>query len=90
MELSDFNCVPCASRTSYDFLPKKETVRDLIRLSDALEEKGVYVDLVTETVLMIQLEKKRISIFRNGKITVRDTPTKEEALATAEKLLRYL
>ena len=87
MQLSDFVAQPCKSRIAFEFVPKKKQQLDLQALADKLRITQIFVETETPYLLMLRVSSHPVSLFRNGKIIVKDTNDKGEARIAAEALL---
>ena len=90
MELSDFVGQPCKSRLAYEFIPKRNTTFKLERVAAALRENGVIVETETPFLLMLRLAGKNCTLFRTGKIIVKETKGMDKAREVAEMLVKEL
>jgi len=90
MELDDFVGQPCKSRLAYEFIPKKNTTLKLESVAASLRKNGVMVETETPFLLMVKLAGKNCTLFRTGKIIVKETREMEKAREIAEKLVKGL
>ena len=86
MELSDFVGQPCRTQLAFEFFPKKKVELDLKKISQNLE-KNFLVDLKTPVFLGVVVEKTSASVFKDGKILVKDTKNRLLAEKIAQKIL---
>lgn len=89
MELKDFVGKPCTSKVSYEFFPKKKIFLDLEKASEELE-KISSIDVNSKVLLIIKIDDKTISVFKNGKILVRGEDNEKKARKYAEKICSVL
>ncbi len=89
-QIKNFTIKPCNSRTAFEFVPTKEVNLDLAKISKRLKAKKVFVEIETNYLLMLKLENKNMTLFKSGKIIVKETKEKEEAKNFAEKLLKKI
>jgi TATA-box binding protein (TBP) (component of TFIID and TFIIIB) len=90
MQLSDFVGQPCKSRIAFEFVPKQRQALDLKKVAEKATTAGFLVETETPYVLMLKVSGHALSLFRSGKIIVKDTNDKQEARKVAEKLLAGL
>ncbi len=88
MELNEFTVKSCMSKTACEFIPKKKTELDLSKIAEKLRQKEVLVDIETPYVLILKFKGKNISLFKSGKIIVKETPEEKEAQKIAEELMK--
>jgi TATA-box binding protein (TBP) (component of TFIID and TFIIIB) len=90
LELSDFVGKPCASRTAYEFVPKRKQDYDLEKLSQKLRKEGVYIEVDTPILMMLKAGERNLTLFRSGKIVVKETKDEKTARAAAQELVRKI
>jgi TATA-box binding protein (TBP) (component of TFIID and TFIIIB) len=90
MQLKDFVVQPCKSRMAFEFLPKKKDSLDLEKIAAALRQKGVEIEVQTPFVLVVNFNHQGASIFKSGKIIMKDCQNEEEARKTAESLIQKM
>ncbi len=90
MELSEFTAKSCMSKTACEFIPKKKKTLDLSKIAQKLREKEVLVDIETPYVLILKFKGKNISLFKSGKIIVKETPEEKEGKEIAKALMEKL
>ncbi len=90
MELKEFSAQPCKTQLAFEFLPKKKTTFDLEKTARNLREKGIEVQIETPVFLAIRFEGENISLFKSGKIMVKETREEPKARKIAEKFLKNL
>lgn len=88
MELSEFTAKSCMSKTACEFLPKKKRTMDLSRVAENLRKKEVLVDIETPYVLILKFKGKNISLFKSGKIIIKETPEEKEGIKIAKELMK--
>ncbi len=89
-QLKDFTAKPCSSRTGYDFLPKKSYALDLSKLAQGLRLQGIQVEADTPVALLLVIQGTSTSLFKNGKILVKDLKEESKARVIAEYLVQAL
>jgi TATA-box binding protein (TBP) (component of TFIID and TFIIIB) len=90
LELKDFVMQPCKSRLAFEFLPKKKDSLDLEKIAERLAKNGVEIEVQTPFLLVISLNNRGASIFRSGKIIVKECENEPEARKTAEMLIQKM
>ncbi|MEW6295884.1 MAG: hypothetical protein AB1467_06390 [Candidatus Diapherotrites archaeon] len=90
MELKDFVGKPCKSRTACEFIPKKKIELNLSLTAQNLREKEVIVEMETPYLLLIKFKGKNISLFKSGKMIVKETQDESEARVIAEELINKI
>ncbi|MFH1586504.1 MAG: hypothetical protein ABID38_01450 [Candidatus Diapherotrites archaeon] len=90
MELSDYTGKPCRSRQAYEFIPKRKHSLDLEKSAKLLKSEDVYLEVVSPYLLMLNLDGTSLSLFKSGKIIVKETKDAEKARKIAEKLVSRL
>jgi TATA-box binding protein (TBP) (component of TFIID and TFIIIB) len=90
VKINEFSCVPCRSRTAFDFIPKKKIELNLEKTGDLLEENGFFVEFATATILMLKTKKHKATIFAHGKIKIREAENEKEATKTAQSIIQYI
>tara|TARA_Y100000310_G_scaffold312012_1_gene358901 strand:- start:549 stop:827 length:279 start_codon:yes stop_codon:yes gene_type:complete len=87
IELSNFIGQPCQSRIAYEFLPKKGYKLNLEKTTTKLRENEVFIELESPYLIMLKILGTNVSLFKSGKIIVKNTNEKKEARKVAEKLI---
>ncbi|MFH1257005.1 MAG: hypothetical protein V1494_06990 [Candidatus Diapherotrites archaeon] len=87
MELSDFVGKPCKSRTAFEFIPKKKQSLDLQAVAKKMHANGVYLELDSPYLVMAKIDGANVSLFKSGKIVVKEIREEKKARETAEKLI---
>ncbi len=78
------------SKTACEFIPKKKSELNLSATAKKLREKEVLVDIETPYVLILRFKGKNISLFKSGKLIVKETPEEEEGKKIAKELMEKL
>ncbi|MBI4044473.1 MAG: hypothetical protein HY392_02075 [Candidatus Diapherotrites archaeon] len=89
-ELEGFIVKPCASRTGYDFLPRRQAEIDLGKASHKLRERGFTIDFETPVFFSAKINGKSVSVFKSGKISVKDEKNEEEAAMAAQTVIKEI
>lgn len=90
MELKDFVVQPCKSRLAFELLPKKKEFLDLEKMAELLRGKKVEIEVQTPFLLVVNFNNRGASIFKSGKIIVKDCENETEARKTAELLIQKM
>ncbi|MDO8428088.1 MAG: hypothetical protein Q7S92_02640 [Candidatus Diapherotrites archaeon] len=90
VELKDFACKPCSSRTGYDFLPKQSMNLSLEKIAESFHKQGIQVEANTPVVLLLVIDSVSTSLFQNGKILVKDLKQESQARIIADKVVHAL
>lgn len=81
---------PCKSRLAFEFLPKKKQSLDLKQIGVSLKKNGVLIDVETTFLIMARVGGSGVSLFKSGKIIVKDTNIEKEARKIAELLIKKM
>jgi ArsR family metal-binding transcriptional regulator len=90
LNFNEFASKPCRSSDSFQFVSKKPVSLNLIKISKQLEEKGVFIDFTTEFLLSMKVNNKKVSLFRSGKIIIKEIDNEETAKQIAEKIFELI
>lgn len=90
LELKDFVVEPCKSRLAFEFLPKKKQSLNLKKIAIAFKKNGVLIEVETDFLIMARLKDSGISLFKSGKIIVKDTNIEDEARKIAQSLIKKM
>ncbi|MFH0714364.1 MAG: hypothetical protein V1847_02080 [Candidatus Diapherotrites archaeon] len=88
MELKEFTGKPCKSRLAFEFIPKKSAKLDLERTAQEFRSNEWQIVAETPFLVMVKAEGKESSVFKSGKIIVKDTQEERDARKVAEKLVK--
>lgn len=86
MNLSSFVGKPCKSRLAFEFIPKKKTNLKLKDVAEKLRQAEVFVEIETPFLLILRTCGKEASLFRSGKIIVKETNIESEAKKIAKRI----
>lgn len=89
MGLDDYFSKLCTSGAAFEFSPKKEMKLDLEKVAEKLRSETL-VEAETPFVLMIKYADAKISIFKSGKIIVRNVEDTRKAKKIAEKITELI
>jgi TATA-box binding protein (TBP) (component of TFIID and TFIIIB) len=78
MQLSDFVGKPCSSQVSFEFKPKNKVEIDLVKAKKELES-FCKIEIESKFLLIVVINFKTVSIFKNGKLMVRGEKDQEKA-----------
>lgn len=74
---------------AFEFIPKKKVELNLEETAKTLR-KNFEVQIETPVFLAIRIENTNVSLFKSGKITVKETREKEKARQIAEKIVKEI
>ncbi len=86
IELDDFIGKPCKSRVAFEFVPKRKQSLRLETVAERLRTAGVFVEVDTPFIVMLKIEGMSVSLFKSGKILVKQTRDEREARGIASRL----
>lgn len=86
MELDDFQSKLCGSGNSYEFIPKSKQKLDLELVAKKLSTDAL-IEAETPFVIMMKYSDAKISLFRSGKLIVKNISDAETAKKIAEKII---
>jgi TATA-box binding protein (TBP) (component of TFIID and TFIIIB) len=89
-ELEGFIIRPCKSKLAFEFIPKRQASLDLGRTAEQMKKAGVFVEIETPFILILQFNAHKISFYKSGKMIIKDTASKEEAEKIALGLLKKI
>lgn len=87
---NEFASKPCRSSDSFQFVSNKSVSLNLIKISKQLESKGIFIDFATEFLLSMKVKNKKVSLFRSGKIIIKEVDNEETAKKIAEKVFSLI
>jgi len=90
MDLAGFEVRPCKNGLAFDVVPRKPLELNLAAVCARLREKGLEVEAETPAVALLKVKGKPLSLYKNGKIQVRQTREKAEAEALAREIVGLL
>jgi len=90
IELKEFAMQPCKSRQAFEFVPKTPLSLDLRKVAEVFRKHNVGVEVETDFLLMLQSDGHAVSLFKSGKIIVKNESEKDAARVVAEKILTLL
>ncbi|HIH73251.1 MAG: Uncharacterized protein XD43_0005 [Thermococcales archaeon 44_46] len=76
---------PCTTMKAINITPREKFDLDLEEVCECLAEKGYQIKRVTKFLALVR-KTYDISIFPSGKIIVKETDNKEEALKIAQEI----
>ena len=85
LNLENYSLMKCNTGKAIEAVPKEKTPLDLMSIKNKLEEKGAEIEISTPILLIAHLGLP-VSVYRSGKIIVKNTYDKEEAKKTISKL----
>ena len=90
MELSDYIGKVCKGRIAYEFIPKKSQEIDIEQACKKLRERDILVEIETPFLALLRIAGHQLSLFKSGKIMIKDTSDPEESKIAALALLEKL
>lgn len=88
MELKEFIGKPCNAKTGFEFFPKEKIELNLDKLSEKIQSIS-NIEINSKVLLIINIENKTASIFKNGKIVLRGEKNEKTAKKIAEKICSF-
>ncbi len=89
MELDDFQSKLCGSGNSYEFIPKRKQKLNLESVAKKLCEDAL-IEAETPFVIMMKYNDAKISLFRSGKLIVKNITDAEAAKKIAQKIINLI
>ncbi|MFH1240593.1 MAG: hypothetical protein V1672_05255 [Candidatus Diapherotrites archaeon] len=89
MRLDDFQSKLCGSGHSYEFVPKSKQTLELETVAKKLSEDAL-IEAETPFVIMMKYHDAKISLFKSGKIIVKNIIDAETAKKIAEKIIESI
>ncbi len=90
LELKDYVHQPCKSRLACEFVPKKKHELGLDKIAQTLKSDGVMIETQVPFLLIFKLDGLGVSLFRSGKIIVKDTNDMVTAKQIVQKLIEKI
>ena len=87
MELKDFAGKLCRGKSAYEFVPKEKQKFDLSQLAGKLRGAGVEIEVESPYILIVKISGTQASVFKSGKLIVKNTDEEEKAREIAERLV---
>jgi len=89
LKLKDFVIDSCRSDKAIAFMPQKKVELPLSELAKKLSESGASVQAETPFVLIFRFQNTSISLFKSGKLLVKDVD-ENEAKEIVETILQII
>jgi TATA-box binding protein (TBP) (component of TFIID and TFIIIB) len=89
LELKDFVGKPCTTKVSYEYFPKKKVKLDLDIATKEVSNVGE-IEIKSRVLLILKVDNKTVSIFKNGKIVVRGEKDELKSREVAKKVCEAL
>ncbi|MFH1588503.1 MAG: hypothetical protein ABIA76_04160 [Candidatus Diapherotrites archaeon] len=86
----DFVAKPCISSDSFEFIPKEKNDLQLLVIAEKLESEGVFVEIKNEFFLSIKFQNTKTSVFKSGKILMRNADSMNEAKKIVKELIKLM
>jgi len=81
---------PCKGTRVFDVIPKQEVNINMSILATKLEEAGYRVDEVNNLFLIASADHLSITVYRRGRIVVKEAKNEEEAKEIGRKIYSLL
>jgi hypothetical protein len=89
LKLKDFVIDSCKSDKAIAFMPQKKVELPLSELAEKLSESGVSIQAETPFVLIFRFQNASVSLFKSGKLLVKDVD-ENEAKGIVETILQII
>ena len=89
-EFCDFSCKPCRGRFGFEFSPKEGLDLDLGGVCEMLQTEGMVIEAKSPYLATIKFRNAKITLFRSGKVLVKEAGGEARAREIAENLLRVI
>ncbi|MCD6478867.1 MAG: hypothetical protein J7L44_03200 [Candidatus Diapherotrites archaeon] len=89
LKLKDFVIDPCKSDKAIAFMPQKKVELPLSELAEKLSEGGASIQAETPFVLIFRFRNASISLFKSGKLLVKELD-ENKAKEIVETILRII
>ena len=89
-ELREYSGGLCSGKSSYEFLPVKKQDLDLNEIALKLNKKGVFVEVETPFLLMVDFKGAYVTLFKRGRLLLKNVSEKGRAEKIARSLLNAL
>ena len=89
MEIDNFQSKLCGSGNSYEFIPKIKQKLELESVAKKLV-KDALIEAETSFVIMMTYNDAKISLFKSGKIIVKNITDAESAKKIAKKIINLI
>ena len=93
IDFKDYIGQPCRARAAFEFIPKKNVELDMPATALALKRNNFTLEADTPVILIVKVDEFPVSIFKNGKILVRETKdcrTAELAVEIIRQLIQVI
>ena len=89
MEIDDFQLDLCGSGNSYEFIPKSKQKLELDVIAKKLSNDAL-IEAETPFVIMMKYNDAKISLFRSGKLIVKNITDAKTAKKIAQKIINLI
>ncbi len=86
LKVNDFVSKPCRSSDSFQFVPSEKVSLNLNELVKNFEDEGFFIEFNSSFLISMKISGKRVSLFKSGKVLVKDSDNEEETRKIAEKI----
>ena len=90
IDFKDYIGQPCRARAAFEFIPKKHTELDMPATANTLKKNNFILEADTPVILIVKVDEFPVSIFKNGKILVRETKDCRTAELAVEKIRQLI
>ena len=80
----------CTSRTAYEFIPKSKRKINLKKIEDTLRKNKIFIEIASDIIILIKYKGKPISIFKSGKILIKETNDEKTAKQIIKALVKLI
>ena len=84
----EFSAVDICGKDAYQITPKKKIEIDLHSLKNKL--KGFEVKYCDSILMILKYEDKAITVFPNGRMTIKNIKSKKDVIKIASEILSYV
>ena len=90
IDFKDYIGQPCRARAAFEFIPKKNVKLDMPATAIAMKRANFILEADTPVILIVKVDEFPVSIFKNGKILVRETKDCVTAELAVEKIRQLI
>ena len=88
--LSHYVSQICSGKTGYEFLPRQRKQYDLEKTAKKLSSSDFKVEAQTPQILMAIFGETEITIFKRGKIMIKEIEDEKKATEIAQRLVSLI
>jgi len=90
MQVNDFLIEGCSSSVALEAIPKKSFSFDLKAIAEKLESNGINLEINTPVVLIFNFNGFPVSLYKHGKIIIKNIQEEEKFKELLKKLLELI